>query len=319
MFHKELNGYAVTAWLLTAMTAPLCQLAGNCSWPTALLAAGVLGMLCWAVCILPRGYLETKKWFCAIQFLWLIVLSAVFADWSADAWPTGTDYPVVPLTLLALAVLSAHQGLSGASRTSAVLFWFVVLLYAVILVAGSQKLHMSYLRTSWELPDTALFLALLLPAVLGLLQVKGHRYTWLPFAAVTVFFVAASVFAEGTLGSTVCQEESWPFYEASKSISLLGVAERFESLVSVAMTMGYFSLYSLLLTAAGNMAENIHKEWGRAGVILAGTIAGVLMLWLPIQSGAWLVIITLILWVLLPLFGGFVGNVKKAKKNEKSP
>ena len=40
-----------------------------------------------------------------------------------------------------------------------------------------------------------------------------------------------------------------------RGISILGVAERFESVVAAAMTLGWFCLLSLLLTGAGHLGK----------------------------------------------------------------
>lgn len=318
MFHEKVPQHQLAGWLLGAMTAPLVQIAGRQGWLPALVAAVTCIGLCWIVNILPTEHLWNKKWYCILQSAWLTVTLAALADWSADAWPTGTDFPVVPLTLLTLAVFAALNGPSGASRVSGVLFWFLVLLYGTVLAAGSKNIKPEWLIPKWENPDASMLFVLLIPAAAVFLpREKGKALHWV-FPGILLLYVAVTLWTVGTISPKVAGEVTWPFYESSKSLSLFGVAERFESLVSVAMTMGYFSLYSLLLSGVGHLAENYRPGWGKRGVVVGGVAAGVLVLLAQQPQPVVLVIITLAAWCLLPLFGAFTELWKKSKKDEKT-
>lgn len=318
MFHEKVPQYQLAAWLFVAISAPLIQLVGKHGWLTSLVAGAVLLGLCWLVTALPASKIVQKKWFCLLQLIVVVLVTAELSKWSVDSWPTGTDFPVVPLTLLALAVFSALHGASVASRVPSVLFWFLAILYGIVLAAGSKNIKAQWLDPSWELPEASLLLTLLLPAAAVLLPREKGRAMQFAFPVIFLFLTAAALWTVGTISPNVAGEVAWPFYESSKSLSLLGVAERFESLVSVAMTLGYFSLYSLLLSAAGSMGENLKPGWGKGAVIGCGLAAAVLTLLMIHTAQGLLVIITLIAWCFLPLFGGFTELWKKSKKGEKS-
>lgn len=318
MFREKVPQYQLAAWLFVAVSAPLVQLVGKSGWLPALAAGAVCLGLCWLVTALPARKITQQKWFCILQLLIITLVTAEFGRWSVDSWPTGTDFPVVPLTLLALAVFSALHGASGASRVPSVLFWFLAILYGIVLAAGSENVKVEWLTPSWELPEEGLLLTLLLPAVAVLLPREKGKAMHFVFPVILLLLTAAALWTVGTISPEVAAEVSWPFYESSKSLSLLGVAERFESLVSVAMTLGYFSLYSLLLSAAGSMGENLKPGWGKGAVISCGIAAAVLTLLMIHTAQGFLVIITLIAWCFLPLFGGFIELWKKSKKGEKS-
>ena len=259
-----------------------------------------------------------QKWFCLLQLPVIALVIAEFANWSVDAWPTGTDFPVVPLTLLALAVFSALHGASVASRVPSVLFWLLAILYSIVLAAGSKNIKAEWLTPSWKLPEEGLLLTLLLPSAVTLLPLEKGRAVYLLFPVTLLFLTGAALWTVGTISPNVANAVSWPFYEASKSLSLLGVVERFESLVSVAMTLGYFSLYSLLLSAAGSVGENLKPGCGKTAVIGCGIAAAVLTLSAIHTAQGLLVIFTLIAWCFLPLFGSFTELWKKSKKGKKS-
>lgn len=318
MFHNEVPRYQLAAWLFVAISAPIIQLVGRNGW-LAVAAVGTVCLgLCWLVTLTPARQITQQKWFCILQLPVIVLVAAEFAKWSVDCWPTGTDFPVVPLTLLTLAVFSALHGAAGASRVPSVLFWFLAILYGIVLAAGSKNIKVQWLQPSWELPGEGLLLTLLLPSVAVLLPREKGRAMQLVFPVILLFLTAAALWTVGTISPMVAKEVSWPFYESSKSLNLLGVAERFESLVSVAMTLGYFSLYSLLLSAAGSAGECIKPGWGKWAVIACGIATAALTLLMIHTAQGLLVIITLIAWCFLPIFGGFTELWEKSKKGEKS-
>lgn len=104
------------------------------------------------------------------------------------------------------------------------------------------------------------------------------------------------------------------FYEAAKAVNLFGVAERFEAVVSVAMTMGYFALLSLLLSCAGAMAEEFHQGWRRIGVLGAAAISTIIVAIIGAIEGELLLILCGILWIAVPLIQGTLGKTKKPRK-----
>lgn len=315
MFHKEVSSRQMAAWLLTAMSAPLIRLAGQSGWLAVLLGGSVSALLCRVVNGLDWDALTERKWFCTIQIIWLTVITAQLGYWSADVWQTGGDFPVVPVTLLTLAVFSALNGACGASRGSGILFWLAAFLYTVVFAAGIEDISPERLDDPVQVPSQRLLLALLLPAAVGFLpREKGAGMGW-TFPVIGLFAAAAEIWTVGILSASVAKGVEWAFYEASKSVKLFGSAKRLEAMVAVAMTMGYFSLYSLLLSGVGCLTERLHGGWGKAGVIGSGIAAGIL-LFAPAIGYSWLIGITLILWFVLPFALEWLRN-KKTKKIEK--
>ena len=317
MHSRKVEKYPLWAWIIGGISAPLAYLAGHDSWLVVL----TVGVVCSALCRLVLWSADRQgasgRWYCIIQAVWLAVISREIAEWTAQCWPTGAGFPVVPLTLLVLATFAAWDGAERASRAGSVLFWFLALLYGIILASGVQNIKFSYLLPDMDLPSPMLIVAFLLPAVAAFLPCE-ERGSSAGLAGIVVFAVAVSVLTSGTLSLQVAQASSLPVYEFSKSLSLFGVAERFEAFVSVALTIGFFSLHSFLLSAAGHLTECALPGKGRAGVLVTAVLAGGLMLLSPKIPELILVCFSIFLWGVLPLaLAGYKG-LKMSKKTEKN-
>ena len=102
-----------------------------------------------------------------------------------------------------------------------------------------------------------------------------------------------------------------PFREWVSGLSLVGTLQRFDALVSVALTMGWFTLLSFVLCVAGRMREGIKENCYGKGVLFAAVSGGALM-WLPIAySSEMVLILCVILWFAVPI----VWNMVTGKKN----
>ena len=314
MFQKKVEAWPMTAWLAVAVSGPFALIAGRDDWLGVAIAAAITGALCWAVAGNPVQRLINSRLYCAVQYIFFIPVLAYFASQSSAAWPTGSAMPVVPLTLLSLAAAAACHGAQGASKTCSVLFWLIAGLYGVLLFFGSKDLRISFLQPGYQAPGSASVLALLLPAAMQFIprEIKpAHR---LACGLVGAILVILCLWTVGGLSANVAAGMSWPLYEAGKSVSVLGIAERLESFISVAATVGFFALYSMLLAACGHMAEGIKPGWGKYGVILAGALVAALVLFAPQIPTVFLLFGALLLWCVVPFIGGSIFCEKKKKK-----
>ena len=79
-----------------------------------------------------------------------------------------------------------------------------------------------------------------------------------------------SVLITGTLSARVAMSADSPLHVWVEGLSLAGTLQRFEAVVSVALTMGWFALLSFLLCAAGELMEGVKDGaydqgvWGMA-------------------------------------------------------
>ncbi len=314
MFVRKVEAGSMAAWLIVAMSAPFVLLAGKYGWLGLAIAAVITGILCRLVAGLPNQELCRSRVYCVLQFLFLIVVLTFLANWSQDAWPTGRVFPVVPLTLLALAVLSAYRGAQAASKVGGVLFWLIAALYGILLAFGSRNLQVEFLRPQLDAPGAEAVLVLLLPAVIQFIprQIKPALH-WTVLTAGGLF-VVLSLWTIGGLSPQVAQSVSWPFYEAGKSVSVLGIAERLEAFISVAATVGCYGLFSMLVSAMAHLAEAVHSGWGKYGAIAAGSLSAVMLLFAPEISAVLLLFGAVFLWCVVPFVGSLIFCEKKKKK-----
>lgn len=314
MSSEKTAAYPLCAWLVSAMTAPLAFTAAGQGYLGLIPVLAGCGWLCGCVFVLSGHETCESKWYCLMELLWLAAALAVAAHWGRLCWQTENNTALPPLVLLGIAVCAAWNGGRRASRVGGVVFWLLALLYAVVLAAGAEALDAGWLTPTWDLCSPMAVFALLIPAVITFLpREKGNCYapTLLVIGILGLLF---AVWTAGALSAAVCQSLPFPFYEYSKSISLFGVAKRLESLTSVALTMGVYCLMSLLLSAAGHLAERFRAGWGRTGILLCAGAGAGLMGFMPGAPAAVLGGGALFFWGILPLLAGSLGKKKKAPK-----
>lgn len=318
MFRKEVKAYPLCAWLLSAMFALSVRYAANQDWLVVLLTATASLLLCWCNLVLREGQVCERKWYCVIQLVFLTMVTAKSVGWSGALWPTGDTFPVVPLVLLLIAVFSAWHGGERASRASAVVFWLVALLFAVAVTAGIRNVKAEYLIPPCKSESYSLLLVFLFPIVTSFFPREGSPCYTKTLCTAAVVGLIVCILTVGTLSYPVAQAEPFAFYTFSKSLSLFGVAERFEALISVALTMGQYSLLSMLLSGAGHLVETICPKKGRVGVACCAVTAASFMDLFSRISSEFLGVVALLIWGVLPLFTRNTTKVKKTKKFEKT-
>lgn len=296
MRHKLRKGE--TMWLLAVMSAPMFFLAGTADWLSVLLSAIVGTALCMLVWLVPENGIWSRKWYCAAQYTWLVIVLSFLSRWADGAWPTGNGKPAVSLTLMTLATVSAWNGKKANGQIGVLLCAAVTFLYGIVLVSGIGQWKRDGLLLSEGTPWPWLVIFLLPAAGACMLQSKNCRI----FPIAGILSVVATVW---TAGIAMGEQSGWKFYEASKSIRLLGIADRFESLVSVGATLGFFTLFSYLLMCVRAQARQIVPSAEKYAVIVAATIAWLTGgLW-PQTDSRLLGLGTVIIWGFMPLLGLF--------------
>lgn len=299
MRHDEMTQKQSAAFLAAALAAPLIQTASACTWPAALAVGSACLLTCWAV---TRQTAVPGKWLLWLQWVWACVIASEVLHWSAYCWPSHPDGYGAPLILLLLAGWAASGGRERAARAGCALLWPLALLLGAVLFSGIPEIEAENLKPSWQMPDASLVTVFLFPLLIRPGRGKGNGRI---LTSLLLIALLTSVVTAGVLSPNVSRGMQAPFYELSRSLSLLGVAERFESLVAAALTIGYFSTISLLLSRQ----ETVGK--GKLWVWIGAGLSGLLFL-LDIRIDSRLLALGSILtWVILPAVCHLKNNFQK--------
>lgn len=302
MYHKEITGKQSAAWLAAALAAPLAQTASACSWPVALAVGGICLLTCWGV---VKYTTKPDGWVRILQSLWACVILSELLHWSTYCWPAHQSGWAVPLTLLLLALWAAGSGKEKAARVGCVLFWPLALLLGAVLLSGVPDMKLQNLKPVWQMPDAHLITVLLLPALWRPGEGKGNGRM---LTGLMLFALTASAVTAGVLSPAVSGGMRAPIYELSRSLSLLGIAERFESLVAAAMTMGYFTVLTYLLSIPKSTWKGKKGLWGC-------TAFSALLFFSGLRADSRLLAIgSILLWIVLPVVCHWKNNFKKGAK-----
>lgn len=314
---NKYSALPIDVWLITAIAGPLLYYSkGN--WTEVLAIALVLSLLTW--CAVRFGRHWGGPVYAFIQVLWISILLSQLLDYSARCWPTGErTFPVVPLTLLFMAAISVFKGSRAVTSGMSIIFWISLFLIGIVTIAGLPNVNVQYLHPTEQEISAELMIVFLIPGAVGFFEQKkcGNRY----FVLITLIAVAISMWICGSLSAEVAKQHSWPFYEAAKSVQLFNVAKRFESLVSVGVTLCNYALYSLLLCSVESIGGRFNRR-KEAIICAVGLSASIMLLGWSINP-AISVFICLILWVILPFLGLLNKKERELKRNlkfiEKSP
>lgn len=296
------------AWFLTALAVPVMQAASGCSW----LTSAALGILCLGVCAgLEAMDVPETKWMSAVQWIWMTVVLSAALEWTLYCWPS--DSPVIPGTLLLLAAWTAAGGEEQSLRAGSLLRFFLIALLGAVLFSGVWDIRGENLRPNWRMDNADLVTVLLLPTAGVCLGSKGVGTKFFLLALA----IAVSVVVTGVLSGPFAAGQTSAFYELSKSVRLLGVAERFESLAAAGMTLGYYVFACWSLTLCGRWGKTVTRTETAGPVWLTAAVsfAGFFLKW-P-KTGSFVPAGTVIMFVFAPLTAAMIGKWKKRKKNLK--
>ncbi len=313
MFSKKIPASRMAIWSSVALLAPLAFYMGGVSW----LGAALLALGCGAVSMLVQRYCTpvSEPFVCLLQWLWLGVLLGSFAGHSAACWDDGSPYPIVPLVLLALAAFGAKDGGAKSSRVGGVLLWFVVPILGIVLAAGTPNVQLQWLQANGK-PPLALAGVLLIPCLCALFPRQERKYSWVASLVGGGFLVVCALIVCGSMSPALASKTGNAFFVYCKGISIFGVAERFEAVVACVLTLGWYALFSLMLSAAGHLGENARSGWGRYGVWACAAVAAAVCMGKWYVNGVSMACASLFFWVVAPLLMQYFTAQKKCKKSE---
>ena len=139
MYNREIEGHSLWAWAAAAISAPAAQFLGSTPWHwTLLLGLAAAGI--W-LCVEAGTVYGRRDWkpVAVLQILFLAFAVSAAAGWSGACWPTARQSWTIPVVLLVLGACAAEQGCRTGARCGAVLFWCLVLLFAVLVPLLCQR------------------------------------------------------------------------------------------------------------------------------------------------------------------------------------
>lgn len=254
--------------------------------PAKVVAASFFAMLLW--------HCKPKKQFG--MALMAIICLAVIVNWAKQAYPTAQHTTAMSLILLAASAYCARNGIRPLLRTAAISFFFVVTIYIVIIAFGIGNIGTIRPLPKLTLQSEDWYLLWLLLPLCGIDEnpaSKGWHFAWLAIAV---------------LPSILCRlnpigEVDFPFYTLTKSISILGIMERFEPILSAALTTGIFLLMGIF--------SHICTERIKGGELIA-IAASFLPQGILIALSAALITIY---WGAIPILAQGIAKYKKLEKS----
>lgn len=305
-----------------AFTVPAVALLPRAGWLwagiAALIAASIVAAGT-ALCRKKGGDLvvlaaqhASGRWCLRAMGAWNLLAMGAAARKLCMVYPDAGAFPLVGALLLLLAAYAAGKGVSAVVRVGAICFFFFAALYALVFGFALPQMHAAWMkpvtRPVWTVLPAALAAANAL-ALAGTCRGRGRITGWLAGGVALAVFAALA--AAGCVSPEVAAAEPFAFYTMSKSISLFGAMERFEAVVSAALTAGGFCLLALECLANTQIVKRLRPGMekhapvgnlmlGGAAIFLAGRVPE------PVLAAG-----TAIFWGVLPVILLSVAEHKK--------
>lgn len=257
MTEDKLSARVLGAWSAAAMLGPMAQFLGSLPWNvTALLGAGAV---CLYLCAMRWGRTGGRylPW---VQAAGLTVLLAASAGYCGDCWTGRENTWFIPAALLALAAAGASGGPPRCSAAGATLLWGLAGLTAVLLVFAIPEIKGQWLRPRWTWGGGWGAVVMLLPCT-GALLPRGRGRYWSWGLALLAVGTAVSLVAAGCISPWAAEERCGAFFAAVQNIQISGVAERFDALIAGVMTISWYCLMSMLLSAVRCLTGEGAGKW----------------------------------------------------------
>ncbi len=241
---------------------------------------------------------------------WNLLLLGAGARLLCGVYPNGSA--LIGLLLLLLAVYAAGRGTETVLRVSAISLFFLAALFALLYAFALPQTRAEWLRPFWHADGALLPWALVPLTAVWLVQERMKPLAWC--VGGTLLAVLAALVTAGSLSPRVAVGSDFPFYDTAKSVSVLGAMERFEPLVSAAMTAAGFSLLGLLCTVnlgLWRVLVTTGKKWASPLNFLAGGTC----LWVSGAISAVVIAVgNTIFWGILPIAVLLIEKKKNFKK-----
>lgn len=269
---------------------------------------------------LPLESLRFHAVVCIPMAMLLILALGRACRFTGESYPTSDKMLWIDLILLALAVYAAKDGMEKILRTAAICFFFLLLIYVIIGIFSIKNINIVYPtgRPVFNQEYTALSW-LFLPLFASLFRdtsVKERKGLW----AVGHFLmtVGPTVLVWITQSPAFASLEKFPFYAAVKTIRVFHIMERFEAILSAALTAGNFLLMGMLTVFGEKMLDRMFPQMRKGLKYCILFFGAVVARLIKIQLLDLLIaVLAPILWGLLPIILFLKKRRKILQKNEK--
>lgn len=307
------------AWLAAGLSAAVAACACGKGWQWVLLgglAAALFDLFldrrlrpCGLGALLSGSFGGLGPVLAAMTLLWTVAAMAWTANMADAAFPMIDGFPVLGWILLATAAWGSWKGPAACARCAGVLFLFLSVLYGLLAAFSLPDVHLEYLRPTGNWTQSVWTLGLfLLPAGVWYLPRRSHEKppAWALFLLLPVLAALLAAITSGVLSPALAAASAAPLYTVAQAVSLFGVMERIEPLLSAAMTMGVFCLLSSMACACRAL---VRKKWaGPAACILAAVGMGPARA-IPLSL---VTLGALVFWLLIPLITILSGRPARA-------
>lgn len=254
---------------------------------------------------------------------WALLAAADTAGRCVSAFPAGEADRLAPAAILLLTALALRSGSLTAARCAGVLAPVLWVLYAGLLLAAAPDLNLSWCRPwgRWQ-QGTGVLAALLFPSAALFLPRERAKREKAPVRLLAALTAVPALFAlatAGCLSPQLVSREPFAFYTLTQSVSVLGVMERFEPVLSASLYLGFFCLVSLLLASAqAQICAAIPvlegKHW--FGPLLCAAAFGLSLVTKALPEVVRQVAAA-VFWGVVPVFVLLIVAIKKVRKKEK--
>lgn len=257
------------------------------------------------------GKTPLGKGLLVLLLLWNLFALGSAARQLCGIFPTAQQTPLIGLLLLLAAAYAAGKKL--APVVAALCLFFLLGLYGLLFGFSLPNMRPEYLKPVSTVPWEKLTAVLAPLSVIYLCRgEKKGRPTWWLLGGV-VFAVLAALVTVGSLSPAETAKSTFPFYEAAKSVTVLGAIQRLEPLVSAGLCAGGFCLLSLVCSANGELLHGICPGTEKFSGLI-NFLAGGGCLWLSgLSSGAFVAAGTTIFWGIFPFILLVLGKQKNIK------
>ena len=252
-----------------------------------LLAAGAMLPL---TVLSGTGLSRISKPEAALELVWLGLVLGSLMSVSGANWPGRSSEIAVPITILALAVITGKS--EKGERTCSTLFWIAAIPAVLIIAVVTGKAEPGWLDPKPASWSGGLIAALLYPSLNGVKQESGIKTT----ASVGLTAGILALVIQGGLGFQTASAEKSPLYELGRCIGNGG----FEILISVLLTLSWYGFAVHGMNASQSFGKQIGLTETQSRV-WTGISASAIIVAGGLQQDWVLIAGSLIMWVLVPI------------------